>query len=81
MAIIIGELSEEAKRNVARTIKEGIEAGTIDLSPEKLAWAREEKARILKRAAEIREKALEKERKEKERLAMQFKEQTKEVAG
>lgn len=81
MAIIIGELSEQAKANLIRTVKAGIEAGTIDLSPEKLAWARKEKERILKRAAEIREKALEKERKEKERLAMQFKEQTKEVAG
>ncbi len=43
---IIGELSEEAKRNVKETIRRGIEEGRIDLSPEKLEWARKEKERI-----------------------------------
>ena len=43
---IIGELSEEAKRNVKETIRRGIEEGRIDLSAEKLEWARKEKERI-----------------------------------
>lgn len=43
---IVGELSEEAKRNVKETIRRGIEEGRIDLSQEKLEWARKEKERI-----------------------------------
>ncbi len=43
---IIGELSEEAQRNVKETIRRGIEEGRIDLSQEKLEWARKEKERI-----------------------------------
>ena len=43
---IVGRLSEVAKRNVKETIRRGIEEGRIDLSPEKLEWARKEKERI-----------------------------------